>query len=138
MRRKVIPELLDDDLGTPQEIAASLSDLRLINERFGGTSTTVELLRRVATQGGCRKLALLEAAAGAGDMILAAQAQLAADGIEVAVTLLDRMKSHLNGSRAAAVCGDALRLPFCDGAFDVVSCSLFAHHLAPEQLQQFV
>lgn len=36
------------------------------------------------------------------------------------------------------VVGDALALPFDDGAFDLVSCSLFAHHLDAPQLAQFV
>jgi hypothetical protein len=33
---------------------------------------------------------------------------------------------------------DAFALPFGDGAFDLVSCCLFAHHLSPQQLGQFV
>lgn len=33
---------------------------------------------------------------------------------------------------------DAFALPFGDGAFDLVSCCLFAHHLSPQQLAQFV
>ncbi len=33
---------------------------------------------------------------------------------------------------------DALALPFADEAFDLVSCSLFAHHLDAQQLTQFV
>ncbi len=33
---------------------------------------------------------------------------------------------------------DALALPFQDGSFDVVSCSLFAHHLEPDDLSRFV
>jgi ubiquinone/menaquinone biosynthesis C-methylase UbiE len=33
---------------------------------------------------------------------------------------------------------DALALPFGDDAFDLVTCNLFAHHLQPEQLAQFV
>ena len=138
MRRKVIPELLDEDLGTAAEISTSLEDLRLINERFGGTQTTVELLRRIAVQSGRRQLSLLEVAAGAGDMIRAAQRQLAAEGIDITPTLLDRMESHLNGSGAASVCADALQLPFRDEAFDVVSCSLFAHHLEPQEVRRFV
>ncbi len=137
MRRKVIPELLDEDFGTPEEIASSLEDLRNINERFGGTQTTVALLRRLVAQTGCRKLSLLEVAAGRGDMILNARRQLASDGVELTVTLLDRMASHLNGRAGTAVCGDALRLPFPDEAFEVVSCSLFAHHLEPEELRRF-
>ncbi len=137
MRRRVIPELLDEDLGTPEEISSSLEDLRNINERFGGTQTTVALLRRLVTQTGVRKLSLLEVAAGRGDMIMNARRQLAEDGIELTVTLLDRMQSHLDASGDRAVCGDALRLPFRDEAFDVVSCSLFAHHLEAEEVRRF-
>ena len=32
---------------------------------------------------------------------------------------------------------DALALPFPTGAFDLVSCSLFAHHLEPGELARF-
>ena len=138
MRREFIAELLDDDIGTPNEIAASIDDLRAINSRFGGTGTTVSMLRRVAAECGCRKLTMLDVAAGGGDVAAAARNIMASGGIELAPTLLDRMASHLAGSSAPAVCGDALRLPFADGAFDVVSCSLFAHHLGPDELRQFV
>jgi hypothetical protein len=31
-----------------------------------------------------------------------------------------------------------LRLPFREGSFDVVSCALLAHHLAPEEVVRFV
>jgi SAM-dependent methyltransferase len=138
VRREVIPELLDDDLGTPAEIAASIDDLRAINSRFGGVNTTVSMLRRLAVQTGSRKLTMLDVAAGGGELAAAARNIMAAGGIELAPTLLDRRASHLSGSPAPAVCGDALHLPFADGAFDVVSCSLFAHHLGPTELQQFV
>jgi ubiquinone/menaquinone biosynthesis C-methylase UbiE len=90
------------------------------------------------THGDRRELALLEVASGSGDLPLAAQRRLAANGIQLRVTLLDRMVSHLNGNAAHAVCGEALRLPFRDEAFDIVSCSLFAHHLEPDELRSFV
>ena len=139
MRRTVIPELLDEDLGTPAEIASNLRDLRTINERFGGTRTTVDLLRRVAAHCGRPELSLLEVAAGSGDVPMAAQRELAKDGIALNVTLLDRKVSHIDGSGSvAAVCADALQLPFKDGVFDIVSCGLFAHHLEPGELQRFV
>jgi len=137
MRRTVVPELLDDDQGTPAEVAASLADLRQVNQRFGGTRTTVDLLRRVAACCGCRELSLLEVGAGAGDLPLGARRLLAAENVKLELTLLDRMWSHLNGSPAAAVCGDALQLPFRDSAFDVVSCSLLAHHFSPGELRRF-
>ena len=137
MRRTVIPELLDDDLGTAAEIAGTLSDLRHINQWFGGMRTTTALLRRVARECGCRKLSLLEVGAGAGDVPLAAQSVLAASGIGLQVTLLDRLWSHLPRGGTASVAGDALRLPFRNGTFDVVSCSLLAHHFEPETLVKF-
>jgi len=138
MQRKVTPELLDEDRGTPAEITTGLADLELVNRCFGGTRTTARLLQRIAAECACRELSLLEVAAGAGDLTIGAQRLLAGCGIPLNVVLLDRRESHLQGASATAVCADGLRLPFRDGAFDVVSCSLFAHHLEPDKLHDFV
>ncbi len=133
----MIPELLDGDLGTPAEVASSLTDLRHINGWFGGVQTTSALLQRVVRQCNCKRLSLLEVAAGAGDLPLAVGRALAGNGTKVEVSLLDRIWSHLPGNGIASVAGDALRLPFRDDAFDVVSCSLFVHHLQAHTLRQF-
>jgi len=136
MQRKVIPELLDEDRGTAAEITANFADLGLVNRYFGGTQTTARLLRRVAAECDGRRLSLLDVAAGAGNLPISARHLLATGGIALSVVALDRRESHLNGA-SPAVCADGLRLPFRDGAFDVVSCSLFAHHLEPEELRCF-
>ena len=138
MQRRVIAELLDDDLGTPEEIAASLVDLRHINRWFGGTRTSISLLRRIAVASASKHLSVLEVGAGAGDVSLAANRALAGESIDLQITLLDRMWSHLPGSHTTSVAGDALHLPFHEDAVDVVSCCLFAHHLEPDGLQRFV
>lgn len=137
MRRVVIPELLDTDAGTPAEIRGSLRDLRFINTCFGGVRTTACLVEQVTRQTGKRSLSLLEVAAGSGYVPERTRAVLRRRGIELHPTLLDRSPTHLNSSRPA-VAGDALALPFADASFDLVSCSLFAHHLEPEQLPRFV
>src|SRR5271166_1411689 len=134
MQRRVTAELLDDDLGTPAELADSLRDLSHINDWFGGTRTTTRLLRRVARQSGATELSLLEIGAGLGHVPLAAQRRLARNGLTLRITLLDRRWTHLPRNGVPAVSGDAMRLPFRDGAYDVVSCSLFAHHFSPESL----
>jgi ubiquinone/menaquinone biosynthesis C-methylase UbiE len=141
MKRVVIPELLDTDAGTPAEVATALSDLRNINRWFGGIATTQSMIAQVVRRHGARSLSLLEVAAGAGDVPHAASAHMRKAGVRLQVTLLDRAHSHLkngSGNGSSAVAGDALALPFADGSFDLVSSCLFAHHLEPRELVQFV
>ncbi len=138
MKRKIIAELLDDDLGTPEEVASSLIDLRHINNWFGGTATTTKLLRRIAVEVGQQELSMLEMGAGLGDVPLGAKRALAKDGISLQITLLDRVWSHLPKNGVVSVSGDAMQLPFCDDAFDVVGCTLFAHHFEPHELLELV
>jgi ubiquinone/menaquinone biosynthesis C-methylase UbiE len=135
MQRRPTRELLDTDSGTPSEVAASLNDLRLLNRWFGGISTSSRLIEIVARD--ATKLSVLEVAAGDGFLPKVLRKRF--PQIHVKYTLLDRALSHLprnNGMRAVA--GDALALPFHDSAFDLVSSSLFVHHLPAEQVVLFV
>jgi len=138
MKRKVIPELLDSDAGTPSEIDASLSDLNRINRWFGGVATTQALVEGVAQELGAKSLTVLEVAAGTGFVPSAAAAALAQSGLTVEITLLDRAASHLRNGNRRAVAGDALALPFSDASFDLVSSNLFVHHLAPDEIVRFM
>ncbi len=141
MKRVVIPELLDSDAGSPSEVATALSDLRHINRWFGGIATTESMVREVARERGVSSLSLLEVAAGAGYVPHTVSTQVRESGVQLEVTLLDRAHSHLSNGRGngtSAVAGDALALPFADGSFDIVSCCLFAHHLEPREVLQFV
>ena len=137
MRRRVTAELLDDDLGSPVELSAALNDLRHINQWFGGVRASTLLLKQVAERSRTQRLSLLEVGAGGGDVPLAARQKLEQQGIALEVTLLDRASTHLPRNGTPAIAGDALRLPFRDGSFDVVSCCLLAHHFEPDTLQAF-
>jgi len=44
---------------------------------------------------------------------------------------------HEHQAFGSVLVADALNLPFHDSTFDLVSCSLFAHHLSPEQVTKF-
>jgi ubiquinone/menaquinone biosynthesis C-methylase UbiE len=135
----VEPELLDADAGTPEEVAASLADLRLVNRWFGGAQVTVRLLERVAEETGLREVRLLDVAGAGGDVPAAARAALAKRGVRLEVTVLDRAAAHLaRSSGTQAVVGDAFSLPFADHSFHVVSSSLFVHHLEPEEVARFM
>ena len=133
MDRVVRPEMIDTGEGSPAEIAASLRDMQFLNRAFGGESTSLRMLRKVARQSAQNNLSLLDIGAGLGRVPLAARETLAPSGIRLNITLLDRVHLHLNHKERCVV-GDALALPFRDASFDVVSCCLFAHHLEPNQV----
>ncbi len=137
MKRRPTRELLDDDQGTPAEIAASLRDLRWFNRWFGGISTLRGLLKGTACDTKRNSFTVLEVGSGDGSLIRTIASDLG-PGLQLDVTLLDRAASHLpvNGSMRK-VAGDALRLPFRDSSFDLVCCSLFLHHLSPQQAVAF-
>ena len=136
MRRVNTPEILDSDNCPPEEIAASLRDMSRINRWFGGVATTRHLIERVASATKKNHFSMLEVAAGFGEVPKLAAQQLARKGITLDITYLDRAQSHLlSGDRA--VVADALALPFPDASFDLVSSSLFAHHLEPDELERF-
>jgi len=136
MQRVSTQEILDSDACPPVEVETSLRDLCRINRWFGGIATTRRLIERVASTTGQKRFAVLEVAAGFGEVSKIAGRQLAHKGITLDVTDLDRVRTHLlRGNRA--VVADALALPFQDGSFDLVSCSLFAHHLEPAELARF-
>jgi ubiquinone/menaquinone biosynthesis C-methylase UbiE len=136
MKRVVVAELLDTDAGTPNEVAASLKDLRMFNSWFGGVHTMSSLLRRVAQQRDLKKISWVDVAGGEGYVATRTQRSLDRSGISSQPVILDRAPTHLSKIHPG-VCGDALALPFRDNSFDAVGCSLFLHHLEPDEIVRF-
>lgn len=146
MQRVDAPEILDSDACSPADVEASMLDMGRVNRWFGGVATTQKMVGRAVQVSGAKRLSLLEVAAGAGEVPEAVRHRLARQGITLDVALLDWAWSHLavnNRTRhrtpeSRRVVSDALALPFADDAFDLISCSLFAHHLDAQQLAIFV
>lgn len=136
MRRVNNPELLDSDDCPPDEVAKSLRDLSSINRRFGGVSTTRALIEKVAASTGKKDFSILEVAAGFGEVPTLAAEQLSRKGVHLKLALLDLKRSHLLGGDHSVV-ANGLALPFTDNSFDLVSCSLFVHHLQPQEVARF-
>src|SRR6266481_4390503 len=96
MQRVVIPELLDADSGTPQEVEDSLADLRRINRYFGGLRTMAELIHEVAARSHSKTISWLDVGGGTGDLAALTSRSLTRQGIEVNPVLLDRMPGHMS------------------------------------------
>lgn len=137
MRRVDRAEILDSDACSAAEVQAALSVIGQVNRRFGGVSTSQKLVEEAARSSGVTRLSMLEVAAASGEVPEIVRKNIAQNGITLDVTLLDIARSHLPRGNHSIV-ANALHLPFSDGSFDLVSCNLFAHHLTPEQLRQFV
>lgn len=137
MQRIDSDEILDSDQCPAPDRETSLRDLCRINRWFGGVGTTRSLIERVSASTGQKHFSVLEVAAGFGEVPRAAASQLESKGITLDIIDLDRLCSHLRRGHRAVV-ADALALPFGDASFDLVSCSLFAHHLDPSELPRFV
>jgi ubiquinone/menaquinone biosynthesis C-methylase UbiE len=145
MDRVIEEELLDADLGTAEEVAASLESIRQVNRRFGGNRTHRLLLQQVAERMRRREMHILEVASGRADVVQSAAKALMRRGTKLTLTLLDRSAQHLpaNGEwdrelpAPALLHGDALRIPLPDESVDVVSSCLFLHHLDEQQAVLF-
>lgn len=123
-RRIPAHELLDEHDAPRADVERSLRDLRRINKYLGGIAIYRSLARRFAPA------SIVDLGAGTADELEA----LPDVPLRVA---LDFKIEHLlylrDGSRVRRVAGDAHRLPFRDGAVDLVTSAHFFHHFSPEE-----
>jgi len=139
MKRRPRAELLDTDCGSPNEVRASLLDLRWFNRWFGGLSTMRSLITTVAEDARQVEFSLLEVASGEGYVPQVVSQELKRTNLSLHLVLLDQRTSHLPPNRSLPkVAGDALSLPFRDASFDLVCSSLFLHHLSPDDAVLFL
>jgi len=105
----------------------SLRDLRRINKYFGGRSIYRRLLHRHGAAN-----SIIDVGTGTSDLL----EQI--DGFRVGVDFKIEHLRYFRDTSIHRVVGDALRLPFRDGAADVVTSAHFFHHFTPEQNVQIL
>ncbi|HYI09132.1 MAG TPA: methyltransferase domain-containing protein [Thermoanaerobaculia bacterium] len=117
-------ELLDEGNVPVEEMERSLRDLRFINKYAGGMRTYRYLVRTFGPQ------SILDIGAGTADLLESA-------GKVPLRIALDFNIAHLHylrgASRVHRVVGDAHRLPFRDGAVDLITSSHFFHHFSADE-----
>ena len=117
-------ELLDEHDAPRADMERSLRDLRRINFWCGGFRIYRSLLRRFKPQ------SVVDVGTGTSDLLEAQKDVRLRVGVDFKI---DHLLYLRDGSRVRRVVGDARRLPFRDGAVDVVTSSHFFHHFSPDE-----
>jgi hypothetical protein len=117
-------EILDEQNAPRGEMEQSLRDLRWINKHWGGQAMYRTLLKRFTPR------SIVDIGAGTCDLLEAATDVPLRVGLDFNLAHLAYLR---DGSRVHRVVGDAQRLPFRDGAVDLVTSSHFFHHFSPDE-----
>ena len=129
-------EHIDKGDYTPAEYEGCLAELRRVNRWLGDVSALRRSVLPDIERDGAREFTLLDVGAGTGELLREVARAARARGSRprlVGLELNERAAAGLSEEsrefeEVFSVRGDALRLPFADGAFDYVMCSLFTHH----------
>jgi len=129
-------EHLDKGDYTPKEYEGCLVELRRINEWLGDARALKKSLVPEIRRAKLQEFSLLDVGAGSGELLRVVAKEARARGWRARLTGLElnerSARAILEESRGfaeiSAVRADAFHLPFADGAFDYVICSLFTHH----------
>lgn len=134
------------DIGdyTSEEYEGCIVELQRVNQWLGDARALRLSLLAEVERADLRSFSVLDVAAGSGELLRVAAKWARQNKLKGSFAALE-----LNARSAAAVLeesyglreivsirGDALRLPFADGAFDYSICSLFTHHLADSEVVQ--
>jgi 2-polyprenyl-3-methyl-5-hydroxy-6-metoxy-1,4-benzoquinol methylase len=136
-QRKVVDEIMDGPDVDPSEHAHALAGLRRINIASKAAAHIARPLIQFARQAKLDRLSMLDVACGGGDVSAGIARRLVDAGISIDLTLLDRSETALKLASAAAsgagITAKTVQADLLNGwsadTFDVVTCSLFLHHI---------
>jgi ubiquinone/menaquinone biosynthesis C-methylase UbiE len=139
-------ELLDAGVGTDDDVARNLADLRRINRLLGGTRVVLKALAADIDRGGQRDISLLDVGTGSADIPATVLDWCKARGVSAQVAALDLSERNLRiaGARLGIspeinlLRADALQLPFARRSFDYVTASLFLHHFRDDDVARLL
>lgn len=124
--RSIRPELLDH--AREEDARSNLADIVRLNRQFGGHKVILQMLDKVARREDA--FTMLDVGAASGDT-----ARLVRQNYRQAqVVSLDLHAQNLADAPPPKAVGDAFHLPFQEGAFEFVFCSLFLHHFHDDQV----
>lgn len=141
MQRLRQPEQMDTPDLPPDEHMEALRGLERINEASAAVRATVRPILTRARERGWSRLELLDVACGGGEVPVGVAVAARSWGIEIELTLVDQSRTalaaagqHAAGAGVVAHTQNASVLEGDLPQADVVTCSLFLHHLDHEDV----
>jgi 2-polyprenyl-3-methyl-5-hydroxy-6-metoxy-1,4-benzoquinol methylase len=134
-RRERFDELMDDPALDPAEHRLALAGLARVNRLSRSADVLWPPVARLVRRTSDRPVRILDVATGSGDVALSLVRKAARAGVRVEVAGCDvsptavRTATEAAGGTASFFVHDVIRDPLPTG-FDVVTCSLFLHHLS--------
>lgn len=147
LRRTEEPELLDGSNWSTSELEENFRDIERVNRLLGGLRLTILALSRlVAGVAHPQPVAILDVGTGSADIPVGVARWARRTKKLVTITGLDSRSDILAIARRRVAgfseitleCAVAPSLPFPDSSFDIVTCSLVAHHLSPIDVVQLL
>ena len=142
--RTDMPELLDQGVGSDEDVKANFADLWRINRYLGGLQAiTQHLYPRLLAHIGATTL--VDIGTGSGDIDAVIMRWACEHWLDVKMWGLDLSARNLMLTRSLSdglwdrrVQADAMHLPFKVGSVDYYLSSLFLHHLSPENVKKLL
>ena len=134
------PERIDTGDYTEEEYRTFLREIRFINRWIGDRWALQKSLLTKIAKLDLKEFSVLDVGAGSGEILteIATFARRRTSraflmGLDLNMMAVESIAAEgKTFDEVKAVRGDALNLPFADGAFDFAICSLFTHHFANE------
>jgi len=135
-------EHLDKGDYTPEEYEGCIVELQRVNQWLGDANALKDSLLKDVEAADLRSFSLLDVGAGSGELLRVAarwaretKRSVRLVGLELNERSAKEIRNESSDQlHVAAVRGDAFHLPFADGQFEYVMCSLFTHHFRDPQV----
>ncbi|HWJ17528.1 MAG TPA: methyltransferase domain-containing protein [Geobacterales bacterium] len=147
-KRDTTPELMDTEIVSYEELRGVLRELTQANELSLAYRPTLSFFKRLAREGRLtedRRIVVIDAASGYGDMSRKVDAWAAKNGVNLEIIGVDMNPWAARASSEATAPGRPLRwvtdnlFDFRpEGGADIIMSSLFTHHLPDPQLVRFI
>jgi len=137
-------ELLEQGIGSAEELARSLAEMDRCNRWLGGRAALTSVLwPKLERLPKTRPVRILDAGSGGGYLLAWLQGEIERRGYVAELYGLDAnprclAESAVRAPRASFVAGDLGALPLAERAFDFVVSTLVLHHLEPPALEAAV